>query len=364
MKRFALFIFAFIFLLGPVTTVSASNASPGGKEAKFDAGKYIIDHLSDPHEWHIATFGKVNITVPLPIIIHSKTKGWNIFMSSCFQNPNGSYNGFKIETTGPHAGRVVEVLSDGKTANPNAPLPFDLSITKTVAGLLINTMLLIILGIWAGRLARKNKGKAPSGIQNIFEPIILFIQEDIAKPSIGPKYERYMPLLTTFFFFILLNNLLGLVPIFPFGSGVTSNISIPLILAAITFVIFTLTGNKHYWKDIFNPDVPWWLKFPIPLFPFIEFLSMIIRPIVLTIRLFANMMAGHMVVAIFLGIIFIFANGYGAAIGYTISPISVFFGLFMTLLDILISIIQAYVFTLLSALYFGMSVIENHQEKN
>ncbi|MDP4185053.1 MAG: F0F1 ATP synthase subunit A [Bacteroidota bacterium] len=365
MKHLAVLYFAVLILFGATISVSAAESNTGSnKEEKFQAGKYIIHHISDSHEWHIMSIGELDMTIPLPVMVYSKTKGFSAFWSSKFEHGETSYNGFKIESEGTHEGSIVEVLPDGKTTDPKAELPFDLSITKTVAGLFFNTILLIIFGIWAGRLAKKNKGKAPSSIQNVFEPLIVFIREDIAKPSIGPKYDRYMPILITFFFFILLNNLCGLIPLFPFGANVTGNISITLVLAMITFVISTFTGNKNYWKEIFNPGVPMWMKFPVPFFPFIEFLSMIIRPIVLMIRLFANMMAGHMVVAIFIGIIFIFSKGYGAIVGYAVSPISVFFSLFMVLLDVLISIIQAYVFTLLSALYFGMSIVENHEQHN
>ena len=193
------------------------------------------------------------------------------------------------------------------------------------------------------------------------EPVIIFIIDEVAKPTIGEKkYEKYLPFLLTTFFFILISNLTGLIPIFPFGANVTGNIAVTLVLALFTFVITTFNGNKHYWKDIYNPDVPWWLKFPIPLMPVVELTGVFTKPFVLMIRLFANMMAGHMTVAVFVSLIFIFASSMGDTAGYGVSVISVIFSGFMLLLDVLVSFIQAYVFTLLSALYFGMATEENH----
>ena len=169
-----------------------------------------------------------------------------------------------------------------------------------------------------------------------------------------------MPFLLTLFFFILINNFLGLIPIPPFGANVTGNIAVTLVLALFTFIITTLNGNKHYWKEIYNPDVPWWLKFPIPLMPIVELTGVFTKPFVLMVRLFANMLAGHMIVTVFVSLIFIFASLFGAGAGLLASPISVAFSAFILLLDVLVSFIQAYVFTLLSALYFGMATADHH----
>jgi len=198
-------------------------------------------------------------------------------------------------------------------------------------------------------------------MQNLFEPVILFVRDDIAKPAIGEKrFEKFMPFLLTVFFFILINNLLGLIPIFPFGANVTGNIGVTMVLAMFTFLVTTFNTNKHYWKEIYNPEVPWWLKFPIPLMPIVELTGVITKPFVLMIRLFANMLAGHLIVTVFVSLIFIFAVKMGVAGGLGVSVISVLFSVFMLLLDVLVSFIQAYVFTLLSALYFGMASPEHH----
>ena len=169
-----------------------------------------------------------------------------------------------------------------------------------------------------------------------------------------------MPFLLTLFFFILINNFMGLIPIPPFGANVTGNIAVTMVLALFTFGVTTISGNKHYWKEIYNPDVPWWLKFPIPLMPIVELSGVITKPFVLMIRLYANMLAGHMIVTVFLSLIFIFSSLMGTAAGFGISPVSVAFSVFILLLDILVSFIQAYVFTLLSALYFGMATSDHH----
>ena len=240
-------------------------------------------------------------------------------------------------------------------------VPIDISITKTVAGLSVSVIILLWLVFSVASASKRNKGKAPTGVQNLLEPLIIFIRDEVAKPIIGDKkFEKFMPFLLTVFFFILINNFMGLIPIPPFGANVTGNIAITLVLALFTFGITTINGNKHYWKEIYNPDVPWWLKFPIPLMPIVELLGLITKPFVLMVRLFANMVAGHMIVSVFVSLIFIFASLFGTGVGFAASPVSVAFSVFILLLDVLVSFIQAYVFTLLSALYFGMATADHH----
>lgn len=205
--------------------------------------------------------------------------------------------------------------------------------------------------------------KAPHGMPNLLEPVVLFLRDDIAIPSIGKeKAGRFMPFLLTLFFFILINNLLGLVPIFPGGANVTGNITVTMVLALFTFIVTTFSGNRHYWKDIVDaPGVPIFLKLPVPIMPVVEIAGMFTKPVVLMIRLFANMLAGHMISLVFFSLIFLF-GALNKVAGYVISPVSVVFGIFMTLLDVLVSFIQAYVFTLLSAIYFGMAVAEPEKQ--
>lgn len=354
----------FIIILAIFTGAGSIQASEKPEVAakashpeSFNAGKFVMEHVSDAFEWHIATFGETHISVPLPIILYSSDKGWNFFMSSRFHHGQQSYNGFRIENEGNNEGKIVQLNDNGAVKD----LPIDLSITKTVAGILVNVIVLLLIFLNVARSAKKRTNQAPSGLQNLLEPVILFVRDDVAKPAIGEKrYERFMPFLLTVFFFILTNNLLGLVPIFPFGANVTGNIAVTMVLALFTFFITTFNTNKHYWKEIYNPEVPWWLKFPIPLMPVVELTGVITKPFVLMVRLFANIMAGHLILTVFVSLIFIFAQLIGVEAGLGVSVISVLFSVFMLLLEVLVSFIQAYVFTLLSALYFGMASPEDH----
>ena len=351
----------FLILIGGAATAQTveqhSATSESTYSEEYNPGKFVIEHVSDAFEWHIATFGETHISIPLPIILYSSTKGWNFFMSSKFHHGHETYHGFRIENSGKNEGKIVEVNENGEFAD----LPIDLSITKTVAGILVSVIILLFIFLKIAKSAVKRVNQAPTGMQNLFEPIILFIRDEVAMPAIGEKrYEKFMPFLLTLFFFILFNNLLGLVPVFPFGANVTGNIGVTMVLALFTFFITTINSNKHYWKEIYNPEVPWWLKFPIPLMPIIELTGVITKPFVLMVRLFANMLAGHLIVTVFVSLIFIFAKLMGVEAGLGVSVISVLFSVFMLLLDVLVSFIQAYVFTLLSALYFGMASPEHH----
>lgn len=202
--------------------------------------------------------------------------------------------------------------------------------------------------------------KAPKGLQALIEPLIIYVRDDIARPNIGKDYEKYLPYLLTVFFFILLNNVLGLIPFFPFGANITGNIAVTATLALFTFFITNLTGKRHYYQDIFNtPGVPWWLKFPLPLMPMIELIGCFVKPFVLAVRLFANITAGHIVVLGFVCMIFIIGE-MSALAGAGMSVFSVILAIFANCLELLVAYIQAYIFTLLSAIYFGMAAKEEH----
>ena len=362
MKRLIRTILLLIFTLFLTSGNSRANdisedQNEGKKDETFQPGKFVIEHVSDSFEWHIATFGETEISVPLPIILYSSTSGWNFFLSSRFHHGHETYNNFRIEKEGKNEGKIVELNAQGEVIG----LPIDLSITKTVTGLLVSVILMLFIFLNVAKSAKRKTNQAPSGMQNLFEPVILFIRDDVAKPAIGEKrFEKFMPFLLSLFFFILINNILGLIPIFPFGANVTGNVAVTMVLALFTFFVTTFNTNKHYWKEIYNPDVPWWLKYPIPLMPIVELTGVITKPFVLMVRLFANMLAGHLIVTVFVSLIFIFAKLMGVEAGLGISVISVAFSVFMLLLDVLVSFIQAYVFTLLSALYFGMASPEHH----
>ncbi len=322
-------------------------------EEKVDAGKIIMEHIADAHDWHIATIGHSHISIPLPVIIKDHN-GLHVFSSSKFHHGHDTYNGYKLE-----GNKIVAVQADG-SINEQAEF-YDLSITKNVASMLIAvTVLLWIMFSVAGHYKR-NGNKAPKGFANMIESLIIFIRDEVAKPSIGKKYEKFMPFLLTIFFFILINNIFGLIPFFPGGANVTGNIAVTLVLAVFTFVITSINGNKSYWGHIFlPPGVPkvlWILLIPI------EIIGMLNKPIVLMIRLFANITAGHIIILGFFSLIFIFGamNQY---LGLGVSVLSVAFTIFMNFLELLVAFLQAYVFTLLSSLYFGSAVEEHHHEEH
>jgi F-type H+-transporting ATPase subunit a len=357
-------LLAGLLLSGPLFASAeedhAASTAGSHEKPKFDPGKFIFDHVMDSHEWHIMTIGHLHVSIPLPVILYSKEQGLDVFMSSRFHHGKEAYKGYRIAEEGDNEGKIVRVKSDG-TVDEEAPLPVDLSITKTVAAMLASLIIILAIFLPMARKYVRNRGKAPSGLQNLVEPIILFVRDDIAIPSIGiHRYEKFMPFLLSVFFFILINNLMGIIPIPPGGANVTGNIAVTGILAISTFLITSFSADKHYWKHLVNaPGVPWWLKFPIPLMPFIEILGTLIKPVVLCIRLFANILAGHFIALSFIVLIFIFGQMNWIA-GYGSSVISIAFYIFMTLLELLVCFIQAYVFTLLSAIYFGMAREEHH----
>lgn len=220
--------------------------------------------------------------------------------------------------------------------------------------LAVITLMWIAIGMARSYVNRA--GKAPKGFHNLIEPLILFIRDDVAKASIGHKADKYLPLLLSVFFFIFVNNIFGLIPIFPGGANVTGNIAVTMVLALVIFLTVNLNGNKYYWKHIFLPDVPVWMY--VIIIP-IEVLGVVLKPFVLMLRLFANITAGHIIILGFFSLIFIFGS-MSQGLGYAVSPLSVAFTVFMGLLELLVAFLQAFVFTLLSAIYIGMAVEEHH----
>jgi F-type H+-transporting ATPase subunit a len=356
------FFFSFLFF-APFNSMAAKEVSSSengthSKNEELDIGNMIMEHVTDSYEWHLFTVGNHPVSVYLPVILYDQGH-WIFFSSSKLKHGSASYKGYHIAESGGNIGKLVRENASGQEVLPE----FDISITKTVLAIFINAFLVILIFLSIAKSYRKRKGKAPKGMQSLLEPLILFIRDDVAKDSIGEeKFERYLPYLMTLFFFILFSNLFGIIPIFPGGANVTGNIAVTGVMALFTFVITTVSGNKHYWNDIFNtPGVPWWLKYPIPLMPFVEAMGIFTKPFVLMVRLFANMLSGHIVLAGFISLIFIFGT-FGVGLGYGVSVFSIAFAIFLDLLEILVAFIQAYVFVLLSALYFGMAteVPEHH----
>lgn len=344
-----------VFLLISALPVKAQHESADEKEP-FNPGTFILEHIGDAYDWHILTFNGHHVSVPLPVILYSRQSGFHAFMSTRFHHGHAEHKGFHIAGDGPHKNKIVEQAADGSFVRPS----LDLSITKNVFAIFVSMALILWVFISAAKAYKRRPDRAPKGVQSFVEPIILFVRDDIARPAIGHKYERFMPYLLTIFFFILVNNLMGLIPFFPFGANVTGNIAVTLVLAVLTFIITAFSSGKTYWVHIFNtPGVPWWLKIPLPLMPFTELLGVITKPFVLMIRLFANITAGHIIAIGFFSLIFIF-GAMQPVMGYGASVISILFTVFMSMLELLVAFIQAYVFTLLSALYFGMAVEEHH----
>ncbi len=345
--------------------LAEQQAQTEPQKDEFNPGGEIIEHISDAHDWHIMTLneGQANekhISIPLPIILYNTAESrLDVFMSSKFHHGHESYKGYKLVGGGTEAQQIVYVDQNG-----NESKPLDFSITKVSVSVMIAALILLLILFGVKRSCIKNAGKAPKGMQSLMEILILFIRDGVVVPIMGEKHsQRYLPYILTLFLFIFLCNILGLVPFFPGGVNVTGNIAVTGVLAVITFLITTFSGNKHYWKDIFNtPGVPWWLKIPLPLMPIVEFVGMFTKPFVLMVRLFANITAGHIVTLGFIFLIFIFGHSMSAGVGYAVSPVSVIFSLFISALECLVAFIQAYVFAMLTSLYIGMAVHNPEEE--
>jgi F-type H+-transporting ATPase subunit a len=357
-KVLNIFVFVTSFLLF-LPNAKADAPLHEEKPSGLDVGGLIMDHVVNSYEWHIITVKDKHYSIPLPVIIIDG-EGLHVFSSKHFHHGHESYMGYAIcQEKGAKKGRIIKVDESG---NRDASASFlDISITKNVLSLLLSVTLITVLFISIARGYKKRGVGSPKGAARVIEPVILFVK-DIASSAVGKRYERYLPFLLTIFFFILFNNLLGLIPFFPGGANLTGNISITLVLALFTFIITNVSGNRDYWKHIFStPGVPWWLKIPIPLMPLVEIIGVFTKPIVLMIRLFANITAGHIICLGFISLIFIFGNMSSIA-GFGITPVSVFFYMFMTILELLVAFIQAFVFTLLSAIYIGMAIEEHHHD--
>ena len=332
-------------LLFDSVALRADTGAEVSSESSLDMEEYIFGHISDAYEWHIATVHGKHISIPLPCIIIDN--GVHVFSSSRLAH-GASYEGYCIAPKGQaHEGKIVRA-SDGKR-------PFDISITKNVCGLIIDSIILVVLILLCARWYRKHDvlKEAPTGLAALLEPVIMTIENDVIKDAVGPDYKRFSPYLLTAFFFILINNLMGIFPVFPGGANITGNIAVTFVLAMFTFLMVNLFGNKHYWKDILWPDVPVFLK-AIPLMPAIEILGMFTKPFSLMIRLFANMLAGHIMLLSTVALIFLTAK-MGAVLNGSLSFVAVVLGIFLDCLEVLVAFIQAYVFTMLSSVFIGLA---------
>lgn len=355
MRRIGIILLTIALLL-PACAVTAHAATTAEEGGGLDMKEYLFGHIGDSYGWHVTTINGHHVTIHLPVILHSNTSGWHAFSSKHIEEGE-VYEGFRLAAKGEkHEGKLVEETADGLVK------PLDISITKNVAGIMFSSLLLILIVLSTARWYRKHDAmeEAPKGFAGVMEMVITMIEDDVIKDSIGKDYRRYSPYLLTAFFFIFINNLLGIVPFFPGGANITGNIAVTLALAMCTFIAVNVFGNKHYWKDILWPDVPVFLK-AIPLMPVIEIMGMFTKPFSLMVRLFANILAGHIMLLGVVAMIFLTAS-LGPAINSGLSVVVVIFGVFMDVLELLVAFLQAYVFTMLSAVFIGLSRQEPETE--
>lgn len=348
MKKLLTLILAILLLVTALPAQEAAADSAAG--TSFDMNEYLYGHVRDAYEWHITTVDGKAISIPLPVIVRSKATGWHVFSSKRLED--GEYAGFYVAPqSSKYANKVVERGADGAEIRP-----LDFSVTKNVCGLLINSALLLFIVLGTAKWYRKHDAteEVPKGGVGFMEMLVSMIEDDVIKESVGEEYKKYSPYLLTAFFFIFLNNLMGIVPFFPGGANITGNIAVTFVLAMFTFFIVNLFGNKQYWKDILWPEVPTWLKVPVPLMPAIEIIGIFTKPFSLMVRLFANMLAGHFMILGVIAVIFLTAH-MGAALNGGLGVVSVLLGVFMDCLELLVAFIQAYVFTMLSAVFIGLS---------
>ncbi len=354
---FLLFTIALPFsLLASNEHKTEENTHNNQAEEEFNATEVIMHHIADAHDWHLfdktdkETGEKKSVSIPLPVILFHEGN-IDIFMSSKFHHGHSTVKKEDREYILYHSKIYLaqhgEIVYDAEH-HPTNVKPYDFSITKNVASMMISAILLLLIFIPMARKYKNGNG-VPSGIQGFLEPIILFIKDDIAIPNIGEeKYKKFLPYLITVFFFIWFNNMLGL---FPAGANFTGNIAVTFTLAAFTMILTNISGNKNYWKHVFaTPGVPMWLR---PIMIPVELIGILSKPFALMIRLFANITAGHIIVLSLVSLIFIFKTVW-------ISPVSIAFVLFMDVLELLVAILQAYIFTLLSSLFIGLAVQEHH----
>ncbi len=329
-----------------------ANAAEEGKQGEVDVQEIVFSHIKDAYTWHITEWNGKEISISLPILLKSEEQGWDFFLSSRLGH-GATYHNFRIASEGKYAGKVVEKNSRGEEVRP-----LDLSLTKNVCGLFLSSGLLLFIVLHSARWYKKHPNEAPKGFVGLMEMAVVFINDEVVKKSIGKEYKPFSSYLLTVFFFILINNLIGIIPVFPGGANITGNITVTAVLAICTFLATNLFATKAYWKDIFWPNTPMFLKFPLPIMPFVEFFGVFTKPFALMIRLFANIMAGHTIILALTCLVFI-TSSMGAAINGAMTVVSVLFNIFMNCLELLVACLQAYIFTMLSANYIGMAKVRD-----
>lgn len=342
-----------------------AHAAPHEAKKGFDAKEVILGHVKDAHDWHLLSIGETHVTLPLPVIIYNPERGLSVFSSSKFHHGHASYDGYRLVSAhylhekGLSAKKYIDgsiIAVDGNDRPTGAKI-YDLSMTKNITSMILAAVLLIVLMLSVAKAYRqRGHRQAPKGLQSLIEPVIIFMRDEVVKPNIhAKKADKYVPFILTIFFFILINNLLGLLP----GSAnVTGNIAVTAALALISFVVMMASTNKHFWGHIFNPPVPGGVK--IILAP-VELIGVFTKPVSLMIRLFANILAGHIIILSIISLVFIFGSLNKVA-GYGFLPITIAFNIVMMMLELLVAFIQAFIFANLTAVFIGQAMEHQHDE--
>lgn len=356
-----------LILLGYLSFMPAAQANepavdggtgehPAKKE--LNVSELLFDHILDAHDWHILDIPNgtdangepryTPVSIPLPYILYTSEKGFDVFLAPHHAGGHGEHHDPLAEHGYKTEGRNIVTMSGASVV--------DISITKTVVQIFIICILLFLVFMSVAGAYTRRAGQAPKGMQGFFEPLIVFVRDDIAVPNLHGKHARFVPYLLTLFFFIFFSNLMGLTPL---NSNIAGNISVTVALALLTFIIVQFNGSKDYWVHIFwTPGVPMFLR--VIMLP-VEIIGVFTKPFSLTIRLFANITAGHFMVLALVSLIFILGeNGTNAGAAFTIAPLSVAFGIFIFSLELLVALVQAYIFTLLTAVFLGMAM-ESHE---
>lgn len=342
------YIFLLWMLLG--TCFSLFAEEDGKENTTYNPKDQIFEHLGDEYGWKV---GKA-FRIPLPVIVRDDKGEWHCFSSSRLENGE-SWEEFHLATEGEYAGKLVGTDGAGSFYRP-----LDFSITKNVLALIINGLVMFLAVFPLVRWYRRNPLKAPRKGLGMMEFVINMLYMEVIVSVLGKEAKRFGPYLLTLFFFVLFSNLLGLIVVFPGGANIMGNISVTLVLALCTFVVVNVSGTREYWREILWPDVPMWLKCPVPLMPLIEIFGVITKPVALMIRLFANMLGGHLITLVLISLIFIFGTMGTAALGGT-TIVAVIFAVFMNLIDLLICFIQAYVFMMLSTIFISLARVKRER---
>lgn len=380
MKSFTVAVFSIFSLLVSLPSFGKEGGDEpqGEKKEAFNAQEVIFGHILDAHEFHFFDITdkdgvKHPVGIPLPVILYSPQRGFDVFMSSKFKHGHKPYKGYRlleeqylhdlekegidVKKEGLSAGKIIPVDANGKW--DRSVKFYDVSFTRNVVQMILALALLVWIMISIAKRYQRGEGvkTAPKGMQNLLEPVITFVRDEVAKPNLGNKWEKYLPYLLTLFFFILINNIIGLIP---GTANVTGNIAFTFVLGIISFIVILASSKKHYWGHIFNPPgMPLWVKFI--LVP-VEFVSVFVKPMALIIRLFANMVAGHIIIICLISLIFIF-SAMSKGVGIASSPLAVAFTIFIYFIEILVAFLQAYIFAMLTAVFIGQAFEEPHHEE-